>query len=193
MNPKITIAKVAAYLEIAPSTVCRALKGDLKIKAGTRARVVAAAEELGYFRSKMSRPQFASRNKPIQVRDIVTMKDLAKELNLSVSTVSRALSHPDKVSRETADKVSKAASAMGFSVNENARNLVARVVSKDISNAPTIYTIGRALGLSPATVSRAFSASASISAKNRKRVLKKAKELNFKPNHDAAMLKTTEH
>lgn len=53
----------------------------------------------------------------------VTLHELSKHLNLSVSTVSRALSRPNLVSPETRQKVLAAASAYGFTPNAIARSL----------------------------------------------------------------------
>lgn len=53
----------------------------------------------------------------------VTIKDLAKELSISVSTVSRALSGDSNIKKETRERVVQAARAMGYLRNTVAANL----------------------------------------------------------------------
>ena len=56
----------------------------------------------------------------------VTIKDIAKQLQISVSTVSRALRDAHDVSRETKDKVLKIASQLNYKPNYNAIGLAKR-------------------------------------------------------------------
>lgn len=53
----------------------------------------------------------------------VTIKDIANELNLAYSTVSRALSGHPKISESTRARVREAAKAMGYVPNGPARNM----------------------------------------------------------------------
>jgi len=53
----------------------------------------------------------------------VTIKDIAKDLNISVSTVSRALRNTFDVNKETRDKVLEAAAKMNYKPNYNAIGL----------------------------------------------------------------------
>lgn len=53
----------------------------------------------------------------------VTIRDVAKRLNLSITTVSRALDGYDDVSEETRQRVIKAAQEMGYAPNQAARQL----------------------------------------------------------------------
>ena len=56
----------------------------------------------------------------------ITLEDIAKRLNVSSVTVSKALrGHPD-ISKETTKQVKKIASELGYSPNFMARNLSAR-------------------------------------------------------------------
>jgi LacI family transcriptional regulator len=54
----------------------------------------------------------------------VTITDIAKELNLSVSTVSRALKHDSRISKEVQKTVNELAREMGYRPNLLARSLV---------------------------------------------------------------------
>ncbi|WP_395494641.1 LacI family DNA-binding transcriptional regulator [Acetobacter sp. KSO5] len=53
----------------------------------------------------------------------ITLADLAEKTGLNVSTVSRALSRPNRVSTETRQLVQKVATELGYAVNIVARNL----------------------------------------------------------------------
>lgn len=53
----------------------------------------------------------------------LTLKDLAKQLLLSTSTVSRALANDKNVRRETREQVQEAAQRLGYKPNRTARNL----------------------------------------------------------------------
>lgn len=54
----------------------------------------------------------------------MTQREIAKTLNISVSTVSRALKNSPLISGETADKVKKLASLTNYRPNPSARNLL---------------------------------------------------------------------
>lgn len=54
----------------------------------------------------------------------VTIKDLAAEVGLSITTISRALNGYDDVGEETRKKVVDAARALGYTPNRNAQRLV---------------------------------------------------------------------
>ena len=53
----------------------------------------------------------------------VTIKDIAKHLTISVSTVSRALIDDKNIRKETKEKVLKAAKELGYKPNPVATNL----------------------------------------------------------------------
>ncbi|MBD8079393.1 substrate-binding domain-containing protein [Cellulosimicrobium arenosum] len=54
---------------------------------------------------------------------MVTARDVAREIGVSVSTVSRALAEPDRVATETRDRVVAAASRLGYRPNRAASGL----------------------------------------------------------------------
>lgn len=54
----------------------------------------------------------------------VTIRDVAREAGVSISTVSRALASPDQVAEATRLHVQATAHRMGYSVNNNARSLI---------------------------------------------------------------------
>lgn len=71
----------------------------------------------------------------------VTLADIAQALGLSPSTVSRALSDPDKVNPQTRERVRKAARRMGYVPSQVARSLtsgqtdVIRLIVPDIAQS----------------------------------------------------------
>ncbi len=72
---------------------------------------------------------------------MTTMVDVAKLANVSNATVSRVFSNPDAVSKDTKEKVLKAAEELNYELNVLARNLrrmkteVIMVILPDISNS----------------------------------------------------------
>ena len=54
---------------------------------------------------------------------MISIKDIAKECNVSVATVSKALNDHDDISAATKDKVRKAAQKLGYTTNVAARAL----------------------------------------------------------------------
>jgi len=54
----------------------------------------------------------------------VTIKDLARELDISITTISRALNGYSDVGAKTRERVQKAAREMGYTPNRNAQRLV---------------------------------------------------------------------
>lgn len=71
---------------------------------------------------------------------MVTIKDLARELNLSVTTISRVLNNKPDVSEETKKRVKQAIERMGYNPNTVARGLVLKktnsigLIIPDINN-----------------------------------------------------------
>ena len=53
----------------------------------------------------------------------ITIKDIARQLSLSVSTVSRALMNDKNIRKETKEKVLETAKALGYKPNPVAINL----------------------------------------------------------------------
>lgn len=71
---------------------------------------------------------------------MITIKDLAREVNVSVTTISRVLNNKPDVSEETKKKVKKAIEKMGYNPNTVARGLVLKktnsigLIIPDINN-----------------------------------------------------------
>ncbi len=55
---------------------------------------------------------------------MITIKDIAREAKISVTTVSRALNNYDDVNKETKDRIQRIAKELGYIPNRAARNLV---------------------------------------------------------------------
>jgi LacI family transcriptional regulator len=54
---------------------------------------------------------------------MITLEEVARKAGVSVSTVSRALTRPDRVARDTREKVIEAANTLGYAPNQLARSL----------------------------------------------------------------------
>ena len=74
---------------------------------------------------------------------IITIKDVARELGVSYSSISRAFNGKEGVSKATRDKILEAAEIMGYQPNDLARGLVNKisktvgVIVPDINNRYT--------------------------------------------------------
>lgn len=74
----------------------------------------------------MKTPRKSKSTQEQQVRHSVTIKDLAAELGLSITTISRALNGYPDVGEETRKRVQTAAKRVGYRPNRNAQRLVTR-------------------------------------------------------------------
>ncbi|WP_131022431.1 LacI family DNA-binding transcriptional regulator, partial [Clostridioides difficile] len=61
---------------------------------------------------------------------MVTIKDIARNLGISYSTVSRCLNNNPNVSEKTKKKVVEEANRLGFHFNVNARNLAKKETNR---------------------------------------------------------------
>ena len=72
----------------------------------------------------------------------MTIKDIAKNLNVSYSTVSLSLNNDPRVAEKTKKRVIEEAERLGFTFNANARSLVTKktnrigIIFSDNFNAP---------------------------------------------------------
>ena len=57
---------------------------------------------------------------------MITLEQIANKANVSVSTVSKALSRHKAISKKTIDRITQIAEEMGYTPNANARSLVKR-------------------------------------------------------------------
>ena len=67
-----------------------------------------------------------------------TIQDVARQADVSTATVSRALSHPEKVSRHTLARVSDAVRVTGYTPNQSARSLRQRTARTILVALPDI-------------------------------------------------------
>lgn len=126
------------------------------------------------------------------MKNQVTLKTLAQELNLSTSTISRALSDQWDVNRQTKELVVALAVKLNYKPNIMAVKLKSCHKNKKGNEQKpkmTLKEIARQLDLTPSTVSRALANKQDISKKTRKAVQSLAKKLHYRPNPIAAALK----
>lgn len=67
-----------------------------------------------------------------------TVQDVARAANVSTATVSRALSDPDRVSKQARERVTEAIRQTGYVINHTARNLRRRQTSTIVALVPDI-------------------------------------------------------
>ena len=126
------------------------------------------------------------------MRTQVTLKTIAQELNLSTSTVSRALADQWDVNSQTKEIVTALAIKLNYKPNIMAVKLKQchkNNLSADKQPKVTIKEIARQLSLAPSTVSRALANKEDISLHTRKTVQALAKKLHYHPNSIAIILK----
>ncbi|MBW4888520.1 LacI family DNA-binding transcriptional regulator [Mucilaginibacter sp. HMF5004] len=186
----VTIKQIADQLQLTQGTISRALRDDPKVKPQTKVKVNNMARQLGYvvLERNINPVPFIS---PKAGKSGVTIYDIAEELNLSPSTVSRALNGIGKVSKTTAKNVFDVAMFLGYSVNDGARALRSLKVSSGQANTKkiTIYDIADELGISPSTVSRAFIKNSGVAKQTQLRVLNAANKMGFTHHEGARKLR----
>jgi DNA-binding LacI/PurR family transcriptional regulator len=154
INPKIRLKDLATDLNLSQATISRALQGDRAIKEATRQKVKEAAGRIGYTKSKsvkspsFATPDFAGNHTHLPY----TIYDIAKLLQISAATVSRALNDDMRVNKKTKIKVQQTALLLNFNFNQNARKLSFNTCHG--SARVTIYDIALKVKLSPSTISR---------------------------------------
>lgn len=121
---KVTIYDIANLLNISPATVSRALNGSKRVNKNTFRKVMKVAREAGYdFDTEASAIAKNNKSNIAAEQGKITIYDLAQKLQISASTVSRALANSNLVSDKTRQKVKDAAQQMGFVMNNAASNL----------------------------------------------------------------------
>ncbi|WP_283679901.1 LacI family DNA-binding transcriptional regulator [Lentilactobacillus sp. Marseille-Q4993] len=68
---------------------------------------------------------------------MITIRDIAKQMGLSVSTVSRALNDNPRISQKTRDQVHEFANKAGYQPNYNARNLT----NKEANSVGVVFPV----------------------------------------------------
>lgn len=115
----------------------------------------------------------------------VTLKTIAKALNLSTSTVSRALADQWDVNSQTKEIVMELATKLNYKPNIMAVKLKqCHKNNTEVCKQPkiTIKEMARQLNLAPSTISRALANKKDISLNTRKAVQALAKKLHYRPN-----------
>ena len=77
---------------------------------------------------------------------MVSLKQLAKQLNVSISTVSKALSDSDEISKDTINRVKKLASELNYQPNRVALSLKqneTKTIGVIIPNILNRFLVGR--------------------------------------------------
>jgi LacI family transcriptional regulator len=90
---------------------------------------------------------------------MITLEEVARKARVSVSTVSRALTRPDRVARETREKVLEAAQELGYAPNQLARSLrqrASRTIGLIISDIQVQFHSEVAKGVEDTAMARGY-------------------------------------
>ena len=187
LRTRVTLKDLAKELDISQATICRALRDDQAIKEETRKKIKEAADRVGYHVKIKAAKSFSAAK--ISENDIgvasspSTIYDIAIMLNISPSTVSRALNNSPQVKKQTKLDVEKIALSLNFSFNKSAQTLSS---DKDLNTGKvTIYDIARKLEVSPSTVSRCLNNKAVVSPDTTCLVKKTAVDMGYTANPSA--------
>jgi len=126
----------------------------------------------------------------------ITVKTIAVYLRISQATVSKALKNDPKIKPSTRESVQKAAEKLGYDSEWRKKAKARQETSALAGNSPvphlkkiTIRDIGARLGLSGATISRAFNEPDKVDPKTVEKVLRMASSLSYITNYDAKNLR----
>jgi len=126
----------------------------------------------------------------------ITVNTIAVYLGISRATVSKALKNDSKVKSSTRESVQKAAEKLGYDLEWSKKAKARQETSAVVGNSSvpylkkiTIRDIGARLGLSDATISRAFNEPGKVNPKTVEKVLKMASSLGYVTNYDAKNLR----
>jgi DNA-binding LacI/PurR family transcriptional regulator len=187
-KPRVTLKILAEELGISQATVCRALRGDKLINAGTRKKVKDMANTLGYHHKLKGAQGQAIETYPLYTKDLqqseVTIYDIAHLLNLSPATVSRALNNRAQVKKETKLRVQAIGAALKYNLCETAKTL-----KETKKGTITIQGLAQKLNLSAATVSRCLNEKSGVSDQTSQLVKKVAEQAGFFADSGAVFLK----
>lgn len=109
----------------------------------------------------------AFNNKRGEKMSKITLKDIAKKVGVSISTVSRAINRPEMVKESTRIKVLKVVKKMGY--------------KPKVSRRTTLNDIAKVAGVSRSTVSRTLNRPEMVKVSTRNKVVKIIKKMGYKP------------
>jgi DNA-binding LacI/PurR family transcriptional regulator len=181
---RVTIKDIARSVQLPAATVKYALNDLPGLKKEVKRQILSAAKKLGYSEQKTLKTKYRlSSHEPgsSSVSKEIVMADIAEYLQVSVSTVSRALNGSAYVGKETQELVRKTARDLGYVLNADARELRVKGLSA-VANSQKMVTmcdVADNLNLSVATVSRCFSTSGDVSPETRNVVLETAREMGY--------------
>lgn len=103
MKPQVTLKTIAKELNLSTSTVSRALADQWDVNSQTREIVMALATKLNYKPNIMAvkLKQCHKNNAEVNKQPKITIKEMARQLNLAPSTISRALANKKDISLST--------------------------------------------------------------------------------------------
>ena len=113
MTQSIPIKELARLAKVSVSTVTLALAGNARVASATRARIVDLAASMGYLASAVP-PSAPAQPRPDESVKRVSLKDIARITNVSVSLVSLALAGDGRVAAATRQRIEQVAHEQGY-------------------------------------------------------------------------------
>jgi LacI family transcriptional regulator len=195
---KATLHDIAQLAGVSQGTVSKALNDVPTVNKATKKKIKEIAAALNYqFTPYLERQQHRKRSAVDRYESDregkkITIYDIANALNLSPSTVSRALNGNKRINKNTVRRIIKFAKQVGYDYDAAASIIAKKSKSaiQDPSAHTTIYDIAQSLQISASTVSRALSSSNKVSEKTREKVKMAAQQMGFVVNHAASSLRT---
>lgn len=103
MKSQVTLKTIAKALNLSTSTVSRALADQWDVNSQTKEIVMELATKLNYKPNIMAvkLKQCHKNNTEVSKQPKITIKEMARQLNLAPSTISRALANKKDISLNT--------------------------------------------------------------------------------------------
>ena len=117
MKSQVTLKMIAQKLNLSTSTVSRALADQWDVNSQTKKIVTDLAIELNYKPNIMAGKLKQKNNSKAEKQPKITIKEIARQLNIAPSTVSRALANKEDISLNTRKKVQALAKKLHYYPN----------------------------------------------------------------------------
>ena len=117
MKSQVTLKTIAKALNLSTSTVSRALADQWDVNSQTKEIVMELATKLNYNIMAVKLKQCHKNNTEVSKQPKITIKEMARQLNLAPSTISRALANKKDISLNTRKAVQALAKKLHYRPN----------------------------------------------------------------------------
>ena len=117
MKSQVTLKTIAKALNLSTSTVSRALADQWDVNSQTKEIVMELATKLNYKPNIMAVKLKQCHNTEVCKQPKITIKEMARQLNLAPSTISRALANKKDISLNTRKAVQALAKKLHYRPN----------------------------------------------------------------------------